>query len=50
MGERVQKTDREIAHEHWGYTEKVVLKMFELCKQLYIDGMIHGIKHGREDR
>jgi len=28
--------------------EKIILKMLEICKQLYIDGMIHGIKHGRE--
>ena len=45
----MSQTDREIAYAHWEYTEKILLKMMELCKQLYVDAMVHGIKHGREE-
>ena len=40
--------DREIATAHWEYTEKIILCMLELTKTAYIEGMIHGIKTGKE--
>jgi len=45
----MSQTDREQAEAHWMYTEKVILKMLELSKQLYKDAFIHGVKHGREE-
>ena len=44
----MKQSDRELAEAHWEYTEKVILKMLELSKQLYKDAFIHGIKRGRE--
>jgi len=53
---------RKLAEDHWKYTEEVarqILKIYnatpneqvlELCKFFYIEAMIHGIKHGREER
>ena len=33
------------AEKHWEYTEKVILKMLELTHLLYVEAMIHGVKH-----
>ena len=43
-------TDKELAEAHWAYTEQIILKMLEIAKFLYIEAMLHGIKHGREDK
>lgn len=40
---------RQVATEHWEYTEKVLSKMAQLGKTLYIEAFIHGYKHGLED-
>lgn len=41
--------NRELAKAHWGYTEKIILKVLELTELCYIESMIHGIKTGKED-
>ncbi len=46
----MRDADRELAEKHWEYTEKVLLKRLELTHQLYVDAMVHGIKHGQEDK
>jgi hypothetical protein len=44
-----KQSDRELAELHWIYTEKIILKMLETMKTAYIESMVHGIKHGREE-
>ena len=43
-------TDKELADAHWAYTEQIILKMLEIAKFLYIEAMIHGIKHGGDKK
>jgi len=43
-----EKSPRQIAEEHWEYTEKIILCMLELAKTCYIEAMVHGIKHREE--
>ncbi len=31
---------KKLAEDHWAYVEKV-------CRVMYVDAFIHGIKHGR---
>jgi len=33
----------EIAEKHWQYVES-------LCHKMYVDGFIHGYKHGLDER
>ena len=33
------KTAEEMAEEHWKYVESI-------CHKMYVDGFIHGFKHG----
>lgn len=42
-------TDKELAEAHWAYTETIILMMLGVAKFLYIEAMLHGIKHGKED-
>ena len=41
--------NREDAEAHWEYTKKVIDRMLELCGVLYVEGMLHGYKHGKEE-
>ena len=52
-----------LAEEHWVYTsaligrslrlggvgEELIERILDLCHKLYVDAMIHGAKHQRED-
>ena len=56
---------REEAEAHWVYTEGIIRrsieagddegacvileKFIDLCRYLYVEGMIHGYGHGKED-
>ncbi len=54
---------REEAEEHWKFVEGLVIKMItgywtevtmdkkvlEIFKYLYVEGMVHGYKHGTEE-
>ena len=44
-----QKTPRQLAEEHWMFLEGILLTQMKLTMKLFVDGMIHGYKHGRED-
>ena len=37
------KEARELAEAHWKWLES-------LLRKLYVEAMIHGVKHGREDK
>ena len=41
---------KELAEAHWHYTEQIILLMLELAQMLYKDAMVHGIKHGQEEK
>ena len=49
MSDKDKKTDRDVAREHWEYTNNVVLIMLQLTKYLYNEAMVHGMKHGRDE-
>ena len=34
---------KEIAEGHWAWVEKI-------CHMMYVDAMVHGYLHGREDQ
>ena len=38
-----QKQAEELAEEHWKWLETLLHKLF-------VDAMVHGYKHGKEDR
>ncbi len=46
--------DRELAEKHWEYTFKILKVvidfMLAVCHLLYVEAMVHGIKHGRTDK
>jgi len=51
-----EKSDKQLAEEHWKYTEGIIKLIYhgpklnlKIFKYLYIQAMIHGIKHGREE-
>ena len=55
---------RELAEEHWKYTEGVIQRIvtgkwtdvvleketLSLFKYVYVEALIHGFKHGKEDK
>jgi len=43
------KTTREIAEEHWQYTKKIIDIMMELAHTTFVEAMVHGWKHGKEE-
>ena len=44
-----QKTPEQLAQEHWMWLEMVLLTQMKLTMRLFIDGMVHGYGHGKED-
>ncbi len=40
----------EEAEKHWQYTEQILLKQMEMMHYLYVQAMIHGAKHEKEDK
>jgi len=45
-----QEEARELAEKHWKYTEQIILHQLELTHYLYVEAMIHGIKHGEGNK
>ncbi len=42
--------NRQEAEAHWKFTEGVVLKMLEVTHYTYVEALLHGDKHGKEDK
>lgn len=49
----VNEMEREDVEAHWEYTSKaiqiVIDAMHDLSHYLYVEAMLHGYKHGKED-
>jgi len=45
-----KKTSRQLAEEHWAWIETVLNKRQEETKQMFIEGFVHGFKHGKGKR
>jgi len=45
-----KKTPRQVAEEHWEYTEHILVKMVGMMHYFYIEAMIHGYKHGKDSK
>ena len=43
MKKLTAQEDTELAEEHWKW-------LSEVLKRIYIDAMVHGIKHGQEGK
>ena len=44
-----KKSPRQAAEEHWIYTKRIIDAVMELVHVAYVEAMIHGWKHGREE-
>ena len=44
------KTPEQLADEHWAYVKSVMLQQLEVTGKMYREAMIHGYKHGKEDK
>ncbi len=40
---------RKKAEEHWDYIESILLEEMRMKRKLFIDGFIHGCKHGSDE-
>ena len=40
---------RKQAEDHWNFIEGIITIFLKLAKWLYIQGMIHGYKHGKKE-
>lgn len=38
----------ELAEKHWAYTAQILTKQMEMMHYLYVQAMIHGVKHGMD--
>ena len=47
---RRRKMDRENAEKHWEYTEKIIMIMLKLVHLVYVEAMLHGSKHTKEEK
>ena len=45
-----KKTARQLAEDHWDWIEAVLAKRQEETKHMFIEGFVHGFKHGKEKR
>ena len=41
---------RDDVEAHWKYTKKIIDIMVEMTHIAYMEGMVHGYKHGLEDK
>ena len=41
--------NKEEAEKHWEYTEQIILIMMALAKYLYIQALIHNVKHEEQE-
>ena len=46
---RPLKTPEQLAKEHWDWIEGVILTEMRLTMRLFMDGFVHGHRHGKED-
>lgn len=44
------KTPKQLADEHWDFLEGLILTEMRLTMKLFIDGFVHGYKHGMEGK
>lgn len=44
---RPKKTPRQLAEEHWAWVESVLADRQAETKHMFIEGFIHGFKHGQ---
>ena len=49
MVRRERRLNREDAQAHWEYTAKIIAECMKLARTAYIEGMLHGYKHGKEE-
>lgn len=42
--------DRETAEQHWEYTNKIIQEMLKVMHITYVEAMLHGAKHEKEDK
>ena len=42
------KEARELAEAHWHFVEQILLRELEQKHFLYVEAMVHGIKHGQD--
>lgn len=45
-----KKTPRQLAEEHWAWVESVLADRQQETKHMFIEGFIHGHKHGKESK
>lgn len=41
---------RKLAEAHWEYTEHIIRELVSLAHYLYVEALVHGIKHGKEEK
>ena len=39
---------KQLAEAHWEWLEKILLQQLEVQHRLFVDAMVHGIKHERD--
>lgn len=49
MTKHKQKTQEQLAQEHWNFLEGLILTEMRLTMKLFLDGFCHGYKHGKEN-
>lgn len=45
-----KKTPRQLAEEHWDWIEQVLRNRQNETRHMFIEGFIHGYKHGKGDK
>ena len=44
------KKPKQLAEEHWAWIESVLADRQQETKHMFIEGFIHGFKHGKEEK
>ena len=45
-----KKSPMELAEDHWAWIEALMEKRQAETKYMFLEGFVHGYKHGKEDR
>ena len=45
-----EEKSRKLGEEHWAWIEAVLANRQEETKHMFIEGFIHGFKHGKGDK
>lgn len=45
-----KKTPRQLAEEHWRWIESVLSDRQRETEHMFIEGFLHGYKHGKESK